>query len=177
MNERARSLWAVTRLHVWPETYRLVSLPAANWSGSSKKSDIGSLLADLNPTSGGSFFAMIVEREEISLTVDENAWQSIAQRAQETIRPDVPSSSQDQVEPDRAAARAWAGEGPFRAISFDLNIDLDVTGYLAPALAALAENGVPVVPQCAFLKDHILVHERDLKVARAVLEKLIASCQ
>ena len=64
--------------------------------------------------------------------------------------------------------------GPYRAITLDVNIDLGVVGYLAPAAVRLAEAGVSIVPQCAYSKDHLLVREADLEAARAVLEALIA---
>ena len=66
---------------------------------------------------------------------------------------------------------------PYRAITFDVNIDLGVVGYLAPAAARLAAAGVSIVPQCAYLKDHLLVREADLETARAVLEAFIAECR
>jgi hypothetical protein len=47
-----------------------------------------------------------------------------------------------------------------------------VTGYLAPAAEALAAAGVPIVPQCAFSKDHVLVPAEHLDVAVRALTAL-----
>ena len=58
-------------------------------------------------------------------------------------------------------------------ITFDLDLDLAVTGYLAPAAEALAAAGVPIVPQCAFLKDHLLVPAERLETAVKALERVI----
>jgi hypothetical protein len=100
------------------------------------------------------FAATVLERDEVSLTVPEETWRSDSLR-------------------DRARAEA----GPFRVISFDLDLDLDVSGYLAPAAAALAAAEVPIVPQCAYLKDHLLVPEEKLEAALAALDALIAEAR
>jgi hypothetical protein len=87
------------------------------------------------------------------LTLSEGAWQSSAVRA-----------------------RAKAEAGSYRVITFDIDIDLAVVGYLAPAAARLALARVSIVPQCAFLKDHLLVREADLATALGVLEAFIEEC-
>ena len=139
----ARELWARTRLRVWPEVYRLVSLPVSALAEA----------AALAAQAGGTFAALILERDEVSLTLTEALWQASALRG-----------------------LARADDGPYRAITFDLDLDLSVTGYLAPAAARLAEAGVSIVPQCAFRKDHLLVRDAQLARAVAVLEALVADC-
>lgn len=54
------------------------------------------------------------------------------------------------------------------------SVSLSNAEEAAPAVERLAAAGIPIVPQCAFLKDHLLVHERDLVAAVAVFESLIA---
>ena len=126
---------------VWPEPCWLVSLPvdaldaAAEWIGGA----------------GGSFSALIVERDEVSLTLPESLWLG---------------------SPLRGLAKASAG--PFRALTLDLDVALDVTGYLAPLAERLAAEGVSIVPQCAYAKDHVLVHEAQLEAAIGVVEALVA---
>jgi hypothetical protein len=100
------------------------------------------------------FAAAVLERDEVSLTVPEGTWRS-----------------------DPLRERARAESGPFRVLSFDLDLDLEVCGYLAPAAAALAAAEVPIVPQCAYLKDHLLVPEAKLAAALAALEALIAEAR
>jgi hypothetical protein len=141
VNERARALWARTTLHVWPEPYRLVSLPPTA---------LGAAAALVSQASDG-FSCLVRERDEVSLTLAAAAW------AESPLR-----------------ARARGDEGPFRVITLDLALDLDVTGYSAPAAEALAAARVPIVPQCAFLKDHVLVPEGDLPAAIVALEGLVA---
>jgi len=136
------ALWARTRIHVWPETYLLVSLPLAELPAAA------ALAAGQGP-----FGALVVERDEVSVTVREDLWRA---------------------SPLRASARAESA--PLRALSLDLDIDLSVCGYLAPAAERLAQAGVSIVPQCAFLKDHLLVHQDQLAAAQRVLEDLVREC-
>ncbi len=96
------------------------------------------------------FAALIIEPSEVSMSIPEAVW-----------------------EEQRARFPATREDGPFRAISFDLDVDLSTWGYFAPAAVRLAEAGVSIVPQCAFLKDHLLVRSADLLRAVAVLEALI----
>lgn len=144
MNDRAGQFWAKTTLHVWPERYWLASLPSA-------------LLADaagLVAQSSGTFAALVLERDEVSLTLEQGVWEASGLRA-----------------------RAREQQGPCRAITLDVNVDLDISGYLAPAAARLAEAGISIVPQCAYLKDHILVHEKHLDKAVRLLEEFMRSCR
>jgi len=143
MNDRARRLWSRTRVHVWPEACWLVSLPP----------DAVSEAAALVAESAGRFAALVLERDEVSLTVPDTVWA-----------------------PSLLRARARAVAGPYRVLTFDLDLELDVVGYLAPVAERLAAVDISIVPQCAFLKDHLLVREEDLEKAREVLESWIAEC-
>ena len=144
MQSGAQALWARTTLHVWPQAYRLVSLPKAALPAG----------AALAARAADAFFCLVHERDEVSLTVAAEVW------AASTLRD---------------AARQDAG--PFRVITFDLDLDLAVTGYLAPAAEALAAAGIPIVPQCAFLKDHLLVPEAQLQAAVETLERMIIAAR
>jgi hypothetical protein len=96
------------------------------------------------------FGACVFERDEASLTVPREVW---------------PESG--------ALADVARVEGPFRALTLEAEVPLDLCGYLAPAAERLAAEGIPVIPQCAFLKDHILVPAARVDDAMAVLEGLI----
>ena len=102
----------------------------------------------------GQFASLITEPDEVSLTIEESVYQT---------------SSLD----EHATARC----GPFRVITFNLDLNPTVIGYFAPAARRLAEAGISIVPQFAFLKDHLLVREADLPKALQVLEQLIADCR
>jgi hypothetical protein len=64
--------------------------------------------------------------------------------------------------------------GPLVCITFDVPLDISVAGYLAPAIGALADAGISVVPQCALIYDHVLVHEDDAEGAIDVIKALQA---
>jgi hypothetical protein len=141
VSDRARALWARTRIHVWPGPYLFASVPLA------RQAEALALMA----RAGDAFAALVRERDEVSLT--------------------LPDSLRAVIEP--LATRA---AGPFRVLTFDLDLELDVVGYLAPALERLAAAGVSIVPQCGFRTDHLLVFDRDLDAAVGVLEALVREC-
>jgi hypothetical protein len=98
---------------------------------------------------GSTFAAMVAEDREISLTLEETVWRRSG-----------------------LAALGHEAAGPYRVITLEAELELELCGYLAPAAARLAEAGVPLVPQCGNRTDHLLVREGDLPAARAVLEGL-----
>ena len=99
----------------------------------------------------GTFVALVRERDEIALTLPD------------ALRPRL----------DALGARA---AGPFRVLTFDVALPLDLVGYLAPAAARLAEAGVSIVPQCGFRTDHLLVRAQDLEAAQRVLDAFVREC-
>lgn len=60
-------------------------------------------------------------------------------------------------------------EKGFRMLTFDLELDLMVTGFLAAVSTVLADAGVPIVALSAFSRDHILIKQGDLSAALAAL--------
>lgn len=99
------------------------------------------------------FAALVRERDEVSLTIAQGPWRR-----------------------SRLHGRARAEAGPFRAITFELALDHDVVGYLAPAATRLARARIPILPQCAYHKDHLLVPARRLTEAMRVLKGLVRDC-
>jgi len=142
MDERICSIWARTKLLVWPEKYVIVSLPTASLSQA----------ANIVARSTGTFAALVLERDEVSITLPETVWSA-------------------------HAVKANAQDGPYRAVTFDLSLDLDVFGYFAQAAVRLANAKISIVPESAFLKDHVLIHERDLEQTVAILGRLIEDCR
>ncbi len=141
LSPASRACWARTSVLVWPQKYRLVSLAPALLP------EAAALVSRATP---GSFAALVLERDEVSLTVEESRWESTSLR-------------------ERARGEA----GPFRVITFDLDLDLALVGYLAPAAERLARAGVSITAQCAYAKDHLLVRDEDLEVTVATLQALI----
>jgi hypothetical protein len=139
MDRRVREAWARTRVRVWPERYVLAGLPTGRLAEA----------AALAGESGAGFAALVLEAEEVSLTLEEGRWEASG-----------------------LAGEGLARSGPYRAITLDAELGLDLCGYLAPAAVRLAEAGVPLVPQCGRRTDHLLVREEDLQAALRVLEGL-----
>jgi len=110
--------------------------------------------ASLIAKEDGRFAVLIAEPDEVSLTIRDSAWKASPLRR-----------------------HATAQSGPWRAITFNLDLNPAVIGYFAPATRRLADAGISIVPQCAFLKDHLLIQEADLPKATEVLERLIADCK
>lgn len=140
LSSEARSLWAATRVLVWPERYWLVSLPG----------DAVSHAAEWFAGVAGTFGGIVADRDELSLTLPENMWLGSPLRA-----------------------RARSATGPFRAITFDIELPFEVTGYLAPVAERLASAGVSIVPQCGYSRDHLLVREEQLESAVTTIRALV----
>jgi len=62
-------------------------------------------------------------------------------------------------------------------VSFNVDVDLEVFGFIAPAHVRLANARISIVPEAAFLKEHLLVHEKDLDQTISIVGKLIKDCQ
>jgi hypothetical protein len=62
-------------------------------------------------------------------------------------------------------------------LSFDVDVDLEVFGFIAPAHVRLANARISIVPEAAFLKEHLLVHEKDLDQTISIVGKLVKDCQ
>lgn len=144
MDKTVTNLWAQTRLDLWPERY---------WLASVAPDRLGDSLAAIT-ASASHFAAIVMERDEVSITVCDEVWQIWKER----------------LEYSEVA-------GPYKVITFALNIDLGVCGYLLPAAARLAEAGISIMPQCAYLKDHLAIKEEDAARAVQILNKLIAECR
>lgn len=140
--DRARAAWAAARLHVWPETYVLASLPLTELAAA----------AALVGSRECGFAALVVERDEVSVTLDQDTWQV------------------------SRLARVGRSAAPYRVLTIDIDVELDVCGFLAPVAVRLGQAGVSIVPQCAFRKDHVLVRATDLSTATQIIEAWIAEC-
>ena len=62
----------------------------------------------------------------------------------------------------RHAVREAKTEGNFRLLSFDIELDFNVVGFLAEVARILAEAEIPIVALSAFSRDHLLIKQQDL---------------
>ena len=68
-------------------------------------------------------------------------------------------------------------EGPYRIITFDIVLDLNLVGFLSVITALLADAGISVFAISTYLRDHILVKSGDVDGAMSHLNELIEKCK
>ncbi len=73
----------------------------------------------------------------------------------------------------RHAVREAKTEGNFRLLSFDIELDFSVVGFLAEVARILAEADIPIVALAAFSRDHFLIKQQDLSKALIVLGRYV----
>ena len=73
----------------------------------------------------------------------------------------------------RHAVRDAKIEGGFRLLSFDIELDFSVVGFLAEIARILAEANISIVALSAFSRDHILIKQNDLAKTLKVLGEYV----
>jgi hypothetical protein len=74
----------------------------------------------------------------------------------------------------RHAAHAARVEGGFRLLTFDIELNWTVVGYLARITEILARADVAVGALSSFSRDHLLIKQDDLAKALRVLSPHVA---
>ncbi len=64
-------------------------------------------------------------------------------------------------------------ERNFRLLSFDVDLDFDVVGFIAQIARILAEAGISILPISSFSRDHILVKQDELANALKALRGFV----
>lgn len=125
--------------HTDNDTYRLVRLPARAITPAA------GVLAEV----GEPFCALIVDKDEVTLLLPDEAASDFAGRLPEHE----------------------LGE-TYRLITIDAALSPDLIGFMAVISSALAEANVGVFPYAAFTRDHIMVPAAQFDAALAALESL-----
>ena len=73
----------------------------------------------------------------------------------------------------RHAVKNAKTEGNFRLLSFDIELDFNVVGFLAEITKILAQANISIVALAAFSRDHILIKQNDLAKALKVLGEFV----
>jgi hypothetical protein len=60
-------------------------------------------------------------------------------------------------------------EGGYRLLTFDIELDLNVVGFMAEVSSILAAANVPIMALSAFSRDHLLIKQNDLANALKAL--------
>ena len=120
------------------------------WIAAFDHADKSNVLRWLEGTDGQeSYLSIIFDNHEISVIVADENWQEVREK--------MPFRQE---------------YGPLRGITFDVPLDIEVSGYLRPAIDRLADAGISVVPQCALIYDHIFVSVKDAQQGIDILKKL-----
>jgi len=148
LNARSREVWSSARIKVWPEAVVLATFP--RFAGDR----VAAFAGRVGVRDPLAFVAFVTEGEECTLTAPEaafSAWR-LRGRATEVVK-------------------------GLRAVTIDASMPVDLVGFLAPAAIRLATAQIPIIPQCGFRTDHILVPEGRLDEAVKVLEGLVADAR
>jgi len=73
----------------------------------------------------------------------------------------------------RHAMRDARTQGGFRLLTFDIELDFTVVGFLAEVAQILAEAEISIVALSAFSRDHLLIKQEDLSKALKSLSPYI----
>ena len=105
---------------------------------------------ELSPR-GSAPFMLLRDGHEVTLLLDETDWRTM-----------------------RHAVRDARVEANFRLLTFDIELDWNVVGFLARVTGILADAGISTGALSAFSRDHLLVKQDDLGTALRVLGEHVA---
>ncbi|MDQ3818733.1 MAG: ACT domain-containing protein [Acidobacteriota bacterium] len=105
---------------------------------------------ELSPRASATFM-LLKDVREVTLLLDEADWRTM-----------------------RHAVRDARVEGGFRLLTFDMELDWSVVGFLAQVTRILADAGISTGALSAFSRDHLLIKQDDLGKALRVLGNHVA---
>lgn len=105
---------------------------------------------ELSPR-GSAPFMLLRDGHEVTLLLDETDWRTM-----------------------RHAVRDARVEANFRLLTFDIELDWNVVGFLARVTGILAAAGISCGALSAFSRDHLLVKQDDLGTALRILGEHVA---
>lgn len=131
---------AQTKLYTDDIVYALIKLPPQAITVAA------GIIAEI----GEAFCALIVDRDEVTLLVPQEALEDFAARLRgQTLSPDA-----------------------YRLITLDVELEFTLVGFMAHISRALADAGVFILPYAAFTRDHIFVRVEQFAIAWNTLEKM-----
>ncbi|MEO8362111.1 MAG: ACT domain-containing protein [Vicinamibacteria bacterium] len=144
LNAQSRAVWSGARIKVWPESVVLATFPRLAGDR------VAAFAGRVGVRDETAFVAFLTESAECTLTAPAAAFDGwrLRARATEVVR-------------------------GLRAITIDASMPVDLVGFFAPVAERLALALIPIIPQCGFRTDHLLVPENRLDDAIRVIEGLI----
>ena len=73
----------------------------------------------------------------------------------------------------RQAIEGAKVERNFRLLSFDVELEFDVVGFMAKVAGIFADAGVSILPISSFSRDHVLIRQDDLARGLKALGKYV----
>jgi hypothetical protein len=98
------------------------------------------------------FTALLVDKDEVTLMLED----------------------EDFAEYGKRLLGSKVSETRYRLITFDVELEPTLVGFMAKISTALADANITIMPFAAFSRDHLFVQEADFEKAIAVLEGLKA---
>lgn len=123
--------------------YQLIQLPRGAITAAA------GVLAEI----GQPFCALLVDKDEVSLVLPEEALNDFGGRLRNAIQ----------------------GEYAYRMLTLDVVLDPTLVGFMARITTTLAQEGISVIPLGAFSRDHLLVPATQFELALATLQRLQSS--
>ena len=96
-------------------------------------------------------FMILMDKNEVTLLLDETDFGTM-----------------------RHALRDAKTEGGYRLLTFDIELDLNVVGFMAEVSQILAKANIPIMALSAFSRDHVLIKQDDLANALEALGEHVA---
>lgn len=148
LNARSREVWSDARVKVWPASVVIATFP--RFAGDR----VAAFAGRVGVRDASAFVAFVTEGAECTLTAPETAFLAwrLRGRATEVVK-------------------------GLRAVTIEAAMPVDLVGFFAPLAERLAGARIPVIPQCGFRTDHVLVPESQLDDAVRVIEGLIADAR
>ena len=99
---------------------------------------------------GEPFSAMLVDKDEVTMMIMDDDFQDFQKRL----------------------IGHHASETLYRLITFDVELEPDLIGFMAAISRALADHSISIMPFAAFSRDHIFVPEADYENVISILQRL-----
>ena len=96
------------------------------------------------------FSALIADKDEVTLLLPDEACQEFARRLR----------------------HATISEEEYRLITFDIELEPTLVGFMALVSRALAEADIPILTYASFSRDHVFVRAADFEAAMRTLGEL-----
>ena len=148
LNARSREVWSDARVKVWPAPVVIATFP--RFAGDR----VAAFAGRVGVRDASAFVAFVTEGAECTLAAPETAFQAW-----------------------RLRGRATAVVNGLRALTIEAKMPVDLVGFFSPLAERLALAQIPIIPQCGFHTDHVLIPESRLEDAVRVIEGLIADAR